>query len=181
MEHKHDFVGDEDTCVNDPGCDLTWGEFLAERKRKMAEDSSDVTEVEAPVTDTCAWRVVRNARIMGCEWPPHPDTVDHSFTLDLTNGDVQADAQLALKDMAEIQREGQSARDRQVGGSHYQRKIQPWDVVDEYSLSYYRGNALKYLLRAGTKEGVTAVTDLEKAVHYIERAIEVERGDTPGA
>lgn len=71
-----------------------------------------------------------------------------------------------------------TARARQVDGGHYQRKIQPWDVVDEYGLDYYRGSALKYLLRAGTKEGVTAVTDLEKAAHYIEKAIEVERGNT---
>lgn len=28
--HEHGFVGDEDTCVRDIGCQLTWGEFKAQ-------------------------------------------------------------------------------------------------------------------------------------------------------
>lgn len=27
MEHRHDFVGDQDTCVGLHGCPLTWGDF----------------------------------------------------------------------------------------------------------------------------------------------------------
>lgn len=40
-DHKHDFVGDQDTCVNDPHCQLTWGEFLA--ARRAAVDPSPLT------------------------------------------------------------------------------------------------------------------------------------------
>lgn len=68
-----------------------------------------------------------------------------------------------------------AARDRQVAGSHYRKfKIQPWDVIDEYGLTFYAGNALKYLLRAGHK-GV-ALEDLKKARHYLDRMIEIEEG-----
>lgn len=67
------------------------------------------------------------------------------------------------------------AADAQVGGNHYTKfKIQPWAVIDEYSLDYYRGNVLKYLLRAGHKG--SKLEDLKKARHYLDRAIEIEEG-----
>jgi len=60
---------------------------------------------------------------------------------------------------------------KQVGGDHYKKyKIQPWDIIDEYGLNYYEGNALKYLLRTKNNR----VEDLQKAIHYIEKLIEVE-------
>ena len=70
---------------------------------------------------------------------------------------------------------GRTARDTQVGGSHYSRhKIQPWDVVDEYGLDFYAGSALTYLLRAGRKG--SRVEDLKKARHYLDKLIELEEG-----
>lgn len=64
---------------------------------------------------------------------------------------------------------------KQVGGDHYkQTAIQPWDIIDDHGLDFYRGNALKYLLRAGKKG--PAVQDLRKALHYIEKCIEREEG-----
>ncbi|WP_295443009.1 DUF3310 domain-containing protein [uncultured Thiodictyon sp.] len=63
------------------------------------------------------------------------------------------------------------ARDYMVGGAHYHgHAMQPWDIVDAWSLDYYEGNALKYLLRR--KPGAPRSTDLRKAQHYLERAIE---------
>jgi hypothetical protein len=68
-----------------------------------------------------------------------------------------------------------TTRDEQVGGNHYRQfKIQPWDVIDEYGLDFYRGNVVKYLLRAGHK-GVK-LEDLKKARHYLDRVIEIEEG-----
>lgn len=65
--------------------------------------------------------------------------------------------------------------EKQVGGDHYKRTaIQPWDIIDDHGLDFYRGNALKYLLRAGKKGD--AVQDLRKAIHYIEKCIEREEG-----
>jgi hypothetical protein len=59
---------------------------------------------------------------------------------------------------------------KQVGGDHYTKhKIMPWDIIDEYGLDFYAGNAIKYILRAPDKNGVE---DLEKAKHYLERMIE---------
>lgn len=59
---------------------------------------------------------------------------------------------------------------KQVGGEHYNKhgNIQPWDIIDNYGLNFYEGNALKYLLRSKGDR----VEDLEKAKHYIEKEIE---------
>lgn len=61
-----------------------------------------------------------------------------------------------------------SVMDKQVGGNHYKnKKFQVWDIVDEYNLDYYVGNALKYILR----DKDNRVEDLEKAIHYLEKKI----------
>lgn len=58
---------------------------------------------------------------------------------------------------------------RQVGGTHYKlHNIQPWDIIDEYGLDFYRGNAIKYILR----NKMDVVEDIEKAVHYLEKWLE---------
>lgn len=64
-----------------------------------------------------------------------------------------------------------SAEDRkiQVGGSHYNsHAIQPWDIILEYKLDFWEGNALKYLLR---RKGDARKQDLEKARHYIDECL----------
>ena len=62
---------------------------------------------------------------------------------------------------------------KQVGGSHYKKnKIQPWDIIDEYELDFYEGNALKYLLRDKSEtDAGKRKEDLEKAIHYIEKKL----------
>lgn len=65
------------------------------------------------------------------------------------------------------------ASTRQVGGEHYQKKIQPWDVIETYGLDYFEGNVLKYLLR----RKVNRLEDLRKAAHYLEKVIEREGDD----
>lgn len=71
-----------------------------------------------------------------------------------------------------------SANDEQAGGDHYKRmKVQPWDVVDMWPLAervaYYRGNALKYIMRLNDKD--TPLTNAEKAAHYCRKLVEVLR------
>lgn len=61
------------------------------------------------------------------------------------------------------------ARDTQVGGNHYKKAIQPWDIISTWKLNFWEGNVLKYVLRAPFKNGRE---DLEKAVHYLEYLIE---------
>jgi len=68
------------------------------------------------------------------------------------------------------------ANSRQVAGDHYkQMRIQPWDVIDSLdhaqSIGFYRGNALKYIMRAGEKG--PAREDYEKAIHYLEKLLEI--------
>jgi len=63
-----------------------------------------------------------------------------------------------------------NAAARQVGGSHYKnKKCEVWEIVDEYSLDYYRGNALKYILR----NKMDIYEDVEKASHYLEKWLEI--------
>jgi hypothetical protein len=60
--------------------------------------------------------------------------------------------------------------------NHYRgRGLQPWDVVDAFGLDFYRGNVLKYLLRAGRKDDELA--DLVKARNYLNKVIELLEND----
>ena len=62
-----------------------------------------------------------------------------------------------------------SANDRQVGGEHYQTKIQPWDYITQNEIPYLEGNIIKYVSRWRDKGGIQ---DLEKAQHYLTKLIE---------
>lgn len=71
-----------------------------------------------------------------------------------------------------------SANEKQVGGSHYvSRSVQPWDAmaswmtVEAFS-GFLQGNVIKYISRYKEKNGVQ---DLEKARHYLDKLIEIER------
>ena len=71
---------------------------------------------------------------------------------------------------------GQKASARQIGGDHYKKlSIQPWDVVDtwplEQRIGYYRGGALKYVMRMGSKD--VNATEIAKGIHYLEKLLEV--------
>lgn len=66
----------------------------------------------------------------------------------------------------------------QINPVHYRRF--PVDVIEiTEHLDFCRGNAVKYLCRAGSKEGADEFVDLQKALWYVQRAIakvERERG-----
>jgi hypothetical protein len=67
-----------------------------------------------------------------------------------------------------------SASNQQVGGSHYSKhKVQPWDYIYANNLCYFTGNCVKYVSRWRDKGGVE---DLKKAIHYLEKLIELEEG-----
>ena len=76
----------------------------------------------------------------------------------------------------EKERAALSANDRQEGGSHYKKMgVEPWDVVDTWSLEqrigYYRGGALKYIMRMGSKD--ESLQEIRKGQHYIQKLLEV--------
>ena len=65
-----------------------------------------------------------------------------------------------------------SANSIQHGGNHYKQfKYETWDVIADWGLGYFDGNAVKYLSRWRHKGGVE---DLRKARHYIDKLIEME-------
>lgn len=75
----------------------------------------------------------------------------------------------------------ESLKKRQEGGTHYvEMKVQPWDVFDTWSkeqqIGFYRGNALKYIMRMGSKDA--ALQEAKKAKHYIEKLVEVMNENT---
>lgn len=56
--------------------------------------------------------------------------------------------------------------------SHYTRgKIEVLDFIEDQGLDYHKGNAVKYICRAGFKPGNTELQDLEKALTYLKRKI----------
>lgn len=69
----------------------------------------------------------------------------------------------------------ETARDIQVGGSHYKdMNVQPWDVIDSWPLEqrigFYRGNALKYIMRMGAKD--VSLQEIQKGMHYLQKLVE---------
>jgi hypothetical protein len=70
----------------------------------------------------------------------------------------------------------QPANARQVAGTHYKDMgVQPWEVVDTWPIDqrigYYRGGALKYLMRMGSKD--ESPTEIAKGQHYMQKLLEV--------
>lgn len=70
----------------------------------------------------------------------------------------------------------EKARDMQFGGDHYKNMgVEPWDVVDtwpiEQRIGYYRGGALKYIMRMGNKD--QSPMEVAKGKHYMQKLLEV--------
>jgi hypothetical protein len=65
------------------------------------------------------------------------------------------------------------ALETQIGGDHYKKHpIQPIEFIHANNIPFCEGNAIKYLCRWRDKGGIA---DLEKAKHYIDLLIELER------
>ena len=56
--------------------------------------------------------------------------------------------------------------------SHYNRgKIECIDYIQDQQLNFCRGNAIKYIVRAGMKDPDKEIEDLKKAIFYIKQEI----------
>ena len=56
--------------------------------------------------------------------------------------------------------------------SHYtDGKIEVIEFIEDKNLNYHKGNAIKYICRAGKKETQKEIEDLQKAIWYINREI----------
>ena len=89
---------------------------------------------------------------------------------------LQAHKEAIEERRGSIEHEVKTANAKQVGGDHYKKMgIQTWDVVDtwplEQQIGYYRGNALKYVMRIGAKD--EEIQEAGKGIHYLEKLIEV--------
>ena len=65
--------------------------------------------------------------------------------------------------------------------SHYTSgKIEVIDFIEDQKLGYHRGNAIKYICRAGKKDKAKETEDLEKAIWYLKREVKrlTEGGDS---
>lgn len=59
-----------------------------------------------------------------------------------------------------------------VHAAHYNdSKITPFDVIDDWDLDFYLGNTVKYIKRAGKKNGESVKDDLEKAIDYLQEEL----------
>lgn len=68
-----------------------------------------------------------------------------------------------------------SANSKQYGGTHYQKQaIQAWDFITANKLGYLEGTAVKYISRWRDKNGLE---DIRKAIHFLEKLIEVETNE----
>lgn len=65
----------------------------------------------------------------------------------------------------------------QVGGDHYQTKIQPVEYIHANGLPFIEGNIVKYISRHKLKGGAD---DIEKAISYCKILLKLEYGYTDG-
>ncbi|MBQ1776666.1 MAG: DUF3310 domain-containing protein [Acidaminococcaceae bacterium] len=62
--------------------------------------------------------------------------------------------------------------------SHYtQGKIECIDFIMDKKLNFCRGNAVKYIVRAGLKDPTKEVEDLKKAIFYLNAEIKEIEGN----
>lgn len=60
-----------------------------------------------------------------------------------------------------------------INPKHYNNtSIEPIEVIEDWDLSFHLGNAIKYIKRAGQKDGNTFEEDIQKAIWYLNRSIQ---------
>ena len=75
--------------------------------------------------------------------------------------------------LVETQADGESHSSSVVHPFHYNMgKYEVIDVINDWQLNFQRGNAVKYIARAGRKDAKKEVEDLEKARYYLNYEIE---------
>lgn len=62
---------------------------------------------------------------------------------------------------------------------HANKGLAAIDAIEAWELGFHLGNVVKYVARAGRKDGSTKLEDLLKAQWYLAREIEREQHPTP--
>lgn len=79
-----------------------------------------------------------------------------------------------LKSLGEIEINRKIDGDPVNKPPHYTTgKIECIDFIEDKKLNFNRGNAVKYIVRAGRKDPAKEIEDLEKAVWYLNREIQL--------
>ena len=80
--------------------------------------------------------------------------------------------QLNLSDIKHVNDETKAVSDTVDHPSHYtDGKIEVIDFIEDKGLDFNKGNAVKYITRAGKKDSSKEIEDLKKAQWYINREI----------
>lgn len=67
-----------------------------------------------------------------------------------------------------------AANQKQIGGNHYKHGGEEhWDRVHRLNMNYFQAAATKYIERCYLKGNT--IQDLQKAVHFLEKLIEIEQ------
>ena len=51
--------------------------------------------------------------------------------------------------------------------------MEPWELIAAQELDFFSGNIIKYVVRAGKKDGESVLDDLIKAQVYLKKLIEI--------
>ncbi len=88
---------------------------------------------------------------------------------------ISFDEMAAIVDYLRSQQVISSLGNMQVGGNHYQTKIQPVEYIHANGLPFIEGNVVKYISRHKAKGGAG---DIEKAISYCKILLKLEYGYT---
>lgn len=61
----------------------------------------------------------------------------------------------------------------EVGGTHYDTRVQPWDYIAANNLGFDEGNVVKYVTRHKQKNGAE---DIRKAISYCKHILLTQYG-----
>ena len=92
----------------------------------------------------------------------------------ILNGLLQTDGSVDLERLVSKLENNSAVHDNVNHPSHYtDGKIEVIDYIEDKKLGYHLGNACKYISRAGKKDAAKRIEDLQKAIWYISRQIEL--------
>jgi hypothetical protein len=87
-----------------------------------------------------------------------------------------------IKNLSKVDPNANPVNDPVNHPSHYNKgKIEVADFIADQKLNFDRGNAVKYVCRAGSKDPEKEIQDLEKAIWYINHEIKMLKGDCENA
>lgn len=106
--------------------------------------------------------------------PARPEPTESTESLDSAPAPLHLEALKGLEALAAREAgSAETARERVDHPAHYHAESgrEVIEIIEAWRLNFSRGNALKYIARAGRKDPAREVQDLEKARWYIEREI----------